>query len=126
MRKTLLGCCWPPASVTPALAQEKTVELKRRWVTGVASAAKRRLGRLRALRSKKHRGTIKIQVYPAQQSARRSTITDMASAASRRYLRSYGYQPGRFPISVPANAITESDARRLDASTLYRKYARRR
>ena len=115
------------ASVTPAVAQEKTFELKfrtgcrprircrRRWKSG-APRSRRTTG-----------GTIKSKVFPAQQLGKAFDHYDMArdGIADVTYINP-GYQPGRFPI-IGAGELPflMSDAKggsmALDA--WYRKYA---
>ena len=128
MRKTLLAVL-VAASVTPALAQEKTIELKiSHWVPA-SPPLQKALEDWAASVEKASGGTIKGQVFPAQQLGKAFDHYDMArdGIADVTYVNP-GYQPGRFPI-IGAGELPflMSDAKggseALDA--WYRKYAAR-
>src|SRR6266705_4344701 len=126
MRKAFLALLLA-ASVTPALAQEKTFELKiSHWVPASHSLQKA-LEDWAAAVEKDSGGTIKSKVFPAQQLGKAFDHYDMArdGIADVTYVNP-GYQPGRFPI-IGAGELPflMSDAKggsmALDA--WYRKYA---
>src|SRR3954454_2121366 len=126
MRKALLALLLA-AGVTPALAQEKTFELKiSHWVPASHSLQKA-LEDWAAAVEKDSGGTIKSKVFPAQQLGKAFDHYDMArdGIADVTYVNP-GYQPGRFPI-IGAGELPflVSDAKGgsegLDA--WYRKYA---
>jgi TRAP-type C4-dicarboxylate transport system substrate-binding protein len=128
MKKTLLALA-VAASVTPALAQEKTIELKiSHWVPA-SHPLQKALEDWAASVEKASGGTIKGQVFPAQQLGKAFDHYDMArdGIADVTYVNP-GYQPGRFPI-IGAGELPflMSDAKggseALDA--WYRKYAAR-
>src|SRR3954469_1282855 len=126
MRKAFLALLLA-ASVTPAMAQEKTFELKiSHWVPASHSLQKA-LEDWAAAVEKDSGGTIKSKVFPAQQLGKAFDHYDMArdGIADLTYINP-GYQPGRFPViaagELPflmANASGGSQA--IDA--WYRKYA---
>ena len=126
MRKALLALLLA-AGVTPALAQEKTFELKiSHWVPS-SHPLQKSLEDWAAAVEKDSGGTIKSKVFPAQQLGKAFDHYDMArdGIADVTYVNP-GYQPGRFPI-IGAGELPflMSDAKggseALDA--WYRKYA---
>jgi TRAP-type C4-dicarboxylate transport system substrate-binding protein len=126
MRKLLLALAIA-AGVTPALAQEKTFDLKiSHWVPA-SHPLQKALEDWAAAVEKASGGTIKGQVFPAQQLGKAFDHYDMArdGIADVTYVNP-GYQPGRFPI-IGAGELPflMSDAKggseALDA--WYRKYA---
>jgi TRAP-type C4-dicarboxylate transport system substrate-binding protein len=126
MRKTFLALLLA-ASVTPALAQEKTFELKLSHWVPASHPLQKALEDWGAAVEKASGGTIKYKVYPAQQLGKAFDHYDMArdGIADVTYVNP-GYQPGRFPI-IGAGELPflMSDAKggsmALDA--WYRKYA---
>jgi TRAP-type C4-dicarboxylate transport system substrate-binding protein len=126
MRKTILALLLA-ASVTPAFAEEQTVNLKiSHWVPA-SHPLQKALEDWAAAVEKASGGTIKSQVFPAQQLGKAIDHYDMArdGIADVTYVNP-GYQPGRFPI-IGAGELPflMSDAKGgsegLDA--WYRKYA---
>jgi len=126
MRKLLLALAIA-AGVTPAMAQEKTFDLKiSHWVPA-SHPLQKALEDWAAAVEKASGGTIKGQVFPAQQLGKAFDHYDMArdGIADVTYVNP-GYQPGRFPI-IGAGELPflMSDAKggseALDA--WYRKYA---
>ena len=115
------------ASVTPALAQEKTFDLKiSHWVPA-SHPLQKSLEDWGAAVEKESGGTIKYHVFPAQQLGKAKDHYDMArdGIADVTYVNP-GYTPGSFPIiaagELPflmSNATGGSEG--LDA--WYRKYA---
>jgi TRAP-type C4-dicarboxylate transport system substrate-binding protein len=126
MRKAFLALLLA-ASVTPALAQDKTVELKLSHWVPASHPLQKALEDWGAAVEKESGGTIKYKVYPAQQLGKAFDHYDMArdGIADVTYVNP-GYQPGRFPI-IGAGELPflMSDAKggsmALDA--WYRKYA---
>ena len=126
MRKTWLALLLA-ASITPAYAAEQTFNLKiSHWVPA-SHPLQKALEDWAAAVEKESGGTIKSQIFPAQQLGKAFDHYDMArdGIADLTYINP-GYQPGRFPIiaagELPfliANAKGGSQA--LDA--WYRKYA---
>src|SRR6195952_1043960 len=112
---------------TPALAQEKTFELKiSHWVPATHSLQKA-LEDWGAAVEKDSGGTIKSRVYPAQQLGKAFDHYDMArdGIADVTYVNP-GYQPGRFPIiSAGELPFLMSDAKggSMGLDAWYRKYA---
>src|SRR3979411_2470214 len=98
MRKTLLALLLA-ASVTPALAQDKTFELKLSHWVPASHPLQKALEDWGAAVEKESGGTIKYKVYPAQQLGKAFDHYDMArdGIADVTYINP-GYQPGRFPI----------------------------
>src|SRR5437016_449288 len=128
MRKTFLALLLA-ASVTPALAQEKTFELKLSHWVPASQPLQKGLEDWGAAVEKQSNGTIKYKVFPAQQLGKAFDHYDMArdGIADVTYINP-GYQPGRFPVigagELPflmADATGGSAA--LDV--WYRKYAAR-
>src|SRR6201996_1452781 len=126
MRKTFLALLLA-AAVTPALAQEKTFELKiSHWVPA-SHPLQKAMEDWGAAVEKASGGTIHYKVFPAQQLGKAFDHYDMArdGIADVTYVNP-GYQPGRFPI-IGAGELPflMSDAKGgsegLDA--WYRKYA---
>jgi TRAP-type C4-dicarboxylate transport system substrate-binding protein len=126
MRKTILALLLA-ASVTPAFAEEQTVNLKiSHWVPA-SHPLQKALEDWAAAVEKASGGTIKSQVFPAQQLGKAIDHYDMArdGIADVTYVNP-GYQPGRFPvIGAGELPFLMSDAKGgsegLDA--WYRKYA---
>src|ERR1044071_1409622 len=126
MRMTLFALL-VAASVTPAMAQEKTFELKiSHWVPA-SHPLQKALEDWGAAVEKDSGGTLKYKVYPAQQLGKAFDHYDMArdGIADLTYINP-GYQPGRFPIIAAGELpFLISDAKggseALDA--WYRKYA---
>jgi len=128
MRKTFLALLLA-ASVTPAIAQEKTFELKiSHWVPA-SHPLQKAMEDWGAAVEKASGGTITYKVFPAQQLGKAFDHYDMArdGIADVTYVNP-GYQPGRFPIigagELPflmSDATGGSEG--LDA--WYRKYAAR-
>src|SRR3954465_15357138 len=126
MRKTFLALLLA-ASVTPALAQEKTFELKLSHWVPASHPLQKALEDWGAAVEKQSGGTIKYKVYPAQQLGKAFDHYDMArdGIADVTYVNP-GYQPGRFPvIAVGQLPFTFADA---DKGTTaldqwYRKHA---
>jgi TRAP-type C4-dicarboxylate transport system substrate-binding protein len=126
MRKTCLALLLA-LSAMPAFAQEKTFNLKiSHWVPA-SHPLQKALEDWGAAVEKASGGTIKYQVYPAQQLGKAFDHYDMArdGIADVTYVNP-GYQPGRFPIigagELPflmSDATGGSEG--LDA--WYRKYA---
>jgi TRAP-type C4-dicarboxylate transport system substrate-binding protein len=126
MKKALLAL-WLATLASPAMAQEKTFELKiSHWVPA-SHPLQKSLEDWGAAVEKASGGTIKYHVYPAQQLGKAFDHYDMArdGIADVTYVNP-GYQPGRFPI-IGAGELPflMSDAtggtKGLDA--WYRKYA---
>ena len=115
------------ASVTPAIAQEKTFELKLSHWVPASHPLQKALEEWGAAVEKESGGTVKSKVFPAQQLGKAFDHYDMArdGIADVTYINP-GYQPGRFPI-IGAGELPflMSDAKggsmALDA--WYRKYA---
>src|SRR5436309_11862969 len=126
MKKMLLALLLA-ASVTPALAQEKTFELKLSHWVPASHPLQKALEDWGSAVEKTSGGTIKYKVFPAQQLGKAFDHYDMArdGIADVTYVNP-GYQPGRFPI-IGAGELPflMSDAKggsmALDA--WYRKYA---
>src|SRR5438445_9933723 len=130
MRKTFLALLLA-ASVTPvltpALAQDKTFELKLSHWVPASHPLQKALEDWGSAVEKESGGTIKYKVFPAQQLGKAFDHYDMArdGIADVTYVNP-GYQPGRFPI-IGAGELPflMSDAKggsmALDA--WYRKYA---
>src|ERR1700687_2754815 len=126
MRKTFLALLLA-AGVTPALAQEKTFELKLSHWVPASHPLQKALEDWGAAVEKESGGTIKYKVYPAQQLGKAFDHYDMArdGIADVTYVNP-GYQPGRFPLIAAGELpFLVGDAKggtaALDA--WYRKYA---
>ena len=113
--------------VSPAMAQEKTFELKLSHWVPASHPLQKALEDWGAAVEKQSGGTVKYKVFPAQQLGKAFDHYDMArdGIADVAYVNP-GYQPGRFPI-IGAGELPflMSDAKggsmALDA--WYRKYA---
>jgi TRAP-type C4-dicarboxylate transport system substrate-binding protein len=128
MRKTILALLLA-ASVTPAFAEEQTFNLKiSHWVPA-SHPLQKALEDWAAAVEKASGGTIKSQVFPAQQLGKAIDHYDMArdGIADVTYVNP-GYQPGRFPI-IGAGELPflMSDAKggSEGLDDWYRKYAAR-
>src|SRR5437879_3410830 len=126
MRKTFLALLLA-AGLTPALAQEKTFELKLSHWVPASHPLQKSLEDWGAAVEKASNGTIKYKVYPAQQLGKAFDHYDMArdGIADLTYINP-GYQPGRFPIIGAGElpflfADAKGGSQAIDA--WYRKYA---
>ena len=126
MKKALLAVLLA-AWAAPALAQEKTFELKiSHWVPA-SHPLQKALEDWGASVEKASGGTIKSRVFPAQQLGKAFDHYDMArdGIADVTYVNP-GYQPGRFPI-IGAGELPflMSDAKggSMGLDAWYRKYA---
>jgi TRAP-type C4-dicarboxylate transport system substrate-binding protein len=111
----------------PALAQDKTFELKLSHWVPPAHPLQKALEDWGASVEKASNGTIKYKVYPAQQLGKAFDHYDMArdGIADLTYVNP-GYQPGRFPIIGAGElpflfADAKGGSQAIDA--WYRKYA---
>jgi TRAP-type C4-dicarboxylate transport system substrate-binding protein len=126
MKKALLAV-WLAALASPALAQEKTFELKLSHWVPASHPLQKALEDWGAAVEKASGGTIKSHVYPAQQLGKAFDHYDMArdGIADVTYVNP-GYQPGRFPI-IGAGELPflMSDAKggSMGLDAWYRKYA---
>ena len=126
MRKALLALLLA-AGVTPALAQEKTFELKiSHWVPA-SHPLQKALEDWAAAVEKDSGGTIKSKVFPAQQLGKAFDHYDMArdGIADVTYVNP-GYQPGRFPIIGAGELpflMSEAKGGSMALDAWYRKYA---
>src|SRR5436309_2636751 len=126
MKKMLLALLLA-ASVTPALAQEKTFELKLSHWVPASHPLQKALEDWGSAVEKESGGTIKYKVFPAQQLGKAFDHYDMArdGIADVTYVNP-GYQPGRFPI-IGAGELPflMSDAKggSMALDVWYRKYA---
>src|SRR3984957_15567063 len=126
MRKAFLALLLV-AGMTPAFGQEKTFNLKiSHWVPA-SHPLQKALEDWGAAVEKESGGTIKYQVFPAQQLGKAFDHYDMArdGIADVTYVNP-GYQPGRFPlIAVGQIPFTFTDGRKGTAALddWYRKYA---
>src|ERR1700742_5210468 len=126
MRKAFLSLLLA-ASVTPAMAQEKTFELKiSHWVPS-SHPLQKALEDWGAWVEKASGRTLKYKVFPAQQLGKAFDHYEMArdGIADVTYVKPR-YQPGRFPIFDAANlpfmlANAKGGTEALD--DWYRKYA---
>src|SRR5579863_8809249 len=126
MRKTLLALLLA-AGVSPAFAQEKTIELKLSHWVPASHPLQKALEDWGAAVEKASGGTIKYKVFPAQQLGKAFDHYNMArdGIADVTYVNP-GYEPGRFPI-IGAGELpflvgdAHGGARAIDA--WYRKYA---
>src|SRR5256714_8310896 len=126
MRKTFLALLLA-ASVTPALAQEKTFELKLSHWVPASHPLQKALEDWGAAVEKQSGGTIKYKVFPAQQLGKAFDHYDMSrdGIADVTYVNP-GYQQGRFPVIGAGElpflmADAKGGSAALDA--WYRKYA---
>jgi TRAP-type C4-dicarboxylate transport system substrate-binding protein len=126
MRKTFLALLLA-ASVTPAFGQDKTVNLKiSHWVPA-SHPLQKSLEDWAAAVEKASGGTIKSQVFPAQQLGKAFDHYDMArdGIADVTYVNP-GYQPGRFPIIGAGELpflISDAKGGSEGLDAWYRKYA---
>src|SRR6201996_2665623 len=126
MRKTWLALL-VAASITPAFAAEQAINLKiSHWVPA-SHPLQKALEDWAAAVEKDSGGTIKSQVFPAQQLGKAFDHYDMArdGIADLTYVNP-GYQPGRFPIIGAGElpflfADAKGGTQAIDA--WYRKYA---
>ncbi len=126
MKKALLAALLA-ALASPAMAQEKTFDLKiSHWVPA-SHPLQKSLEDWGAAVEKASGGTIKSHVYPAQQLGKAFDHYDMArdGIADVTYVNP-GYQPGRFPIIAAGElpflmSAAKGGSMGLDA--WYRKYA---
>src|ERR1700745_3525952 len=128
MRKTLpLLALLVAASVSSAMAEEKTFELKLSHWGPASHPLQKALEDWGAAVEKASGGTIKSKVFPAQQLGKAFAHYDMArdGIADVTYINP-GYQPGRFPI-IGAGELPflMSDAKggSMALDEWYRKYA---
>jgi TRAP-type C4-dicarboxylate transport system substrate-binding protein len=128
MRKTILALLLA-ASVTPAFAEEQTFNLKiSHWVPA-SHPLQKALEDWAAAVEKASGGTIKSQVFPAQQLGKAIDHYDMArdGIADVTYVNP-GYQPGRFPIIGAGELpflISDAKGGSEGLDDWYRKYAAR-
>src|SRR6201747_2088293 len=100
MRKTFLALLLA-ASVTPALAQDKTVNMKvSLWVPPAHPLVPATKAWAEDI-EKASGGTVKMSVFPPEQLGKACDHNDMARAATAdtTYVNP-GYQPGRFPTAA--------------------------
>src|SRR6201993_1893259 len=126
MRKTLLALLLA-AFVSPAMAQEKTFELKLSHWVPASHPLQKALEDWGAAVEKASGGTIKYKVFPAQQLGKAFDHYDMArdGIADIAYVNP-GYQPGRFPIAAAGQLpFVFSDGKKgtLALNEWYHKYA---
>ena len=126
MRKTLLALLLV-AGMTPAFGQEKTFNLKiSHWVPA-SHPLQKALEDWGAAVEKASGGTIKYQVFPAQQLGKAFDHYDMArdGIADVTYVNP-GYQPGRFPIIGAGELpflMSSAKGGSMGLDAWYRKYA---
>jgi TRAP-type C4-dicarboxylate transport system substrate-binding protein len=126
MKKALLAL-WLAALASPAMAQEKTFELKiSHWVPA-SHPLQKSLEDWGAAVEKASGGTIKYHVYPAQQLGKAFDHYDMArdGIADVTYVNP-GYQPGRFPIISAGELpflMSAAKGGSMGLDDWYRKYA---
>src|SRR4051794_27091969 len=126
MRKACLALLLA-ASVSPALAQDKTFDLKiSHWVPA-SHPLQKSLEDWAAAVEKDSGGTIKGKVFPAQQMGKAFDHYDMArdGIADVTYVNP-GYQPGRFPIIGAGELpflISDAKGGSMGLDAWYRKYA---
>src|SRR5579863_8305719 len=98
MKKAVLALL-VAASLSPAMAQEKTFELKLSHWVPASHPLQKALEDWGTAVEKASGGTIKSKVFPAQQLGKAFDHYDMArdGIADVTYVNP-GYQPGRFPI----------------------------
>src|SRR6202522_4231771 len=126
MRKAILALLLA-ASVTPALAQDKTVNMKVSLWVPPAHPLVPATQAWAADIEKASGGTIKISVFPSEQLGKAFDHYDMArdGIADITYVNP-GYQPGRFPIiAIGQMPFMFGDARKGTAAldSWYRQYA---
>ena len=126
MRKTLMALLLV-AGMTPAFGQEKTFNLKiSHWVPA-SHPLQKALEDWGAAVEKESGGTIKYQVFPAQQLGKAFDHYDMArdGIADVTYVNP-GYQPGRFPIIGAGELpflMSSAKGGSMGLDAWYRKYA---
>jgi len=131
MRSKLIALCAAllATGLWPALAQEKTFELKiSHWVPPTHPLQAALEAWAKSVEEASH-GTIKSTIFPAQQLGKAFDHYDMArdGIADMTYVNP-GYQPGRFPIIAAGELpFLMSDAKGGSAAldAWYRKYAGR-
>ena len=131
MRSKLIALCAAllATGLWPALAQEKTFELKiSHWVPPTHPLQAALEAWAKSVEEASH-GTIKSTIFPAQQLGKAFDHYDMArdGIADMTYVNP-GYQPGRFPIIAAGELpFLMSDAKGGSAAldVWYRKYAGR-
>src|SRR3984893_3178379 len=126
MRKTFLALLLA-ASVTPAFAQEKTVNLKVSLWVPPAHPLVPATQAWAADIEKASGGSIKVAVFPSEQLGKAFDHYDMArdGIADITYVNP-GYQPGRFPIAAAGQLpFVFSDGKKgtLALNEWYHKYA---
>jgi TRAP-type C4-dicarboxylate transport system substrate-binding protein len=126
MRKVVLAMLLA-ASVTPALAQDKSFDLKISTWVPASHPLQKAFEDWSAKVEKESDGTIKSKVFPAQQLGKAFDHYDMArdGIADITYVNP-GYQPGRFPIiSAGELPFLMSDAKggSMALDEWYRNYA---
>jgi TRAP-type C4-dicarboxylate transport system substrate-binding protein len=126
MKKALL-VVWLAALASPAMAQEKTFELKLSHWVPASHPLQKALEDWGAAVEKESGGTIKYKVFPAQQLGKAFDHYDMArdGIADVTYINP-GYQPGRFPIIGAGELpLLMSDAKggSMGLDAWYRTYA---
>src|ERR1700721_2910902 len=126
MRKTLLALLLA-ASVTPALAQDKTVNLKVSLWVPPAHPLVPATQAWAADIEKASGGTIKATVFPSEQLGKAFDHYDMArdGIADVTYVNP-GYQPGRFPIIGAGELpflMSSAKGGSMGLDAWYRKYA---
>jgi TRAP-type C4-dicarboxylate transport system substrate-binding protein len=126
MKKALLALLLA-SLLSPAMAQEKNVELKLSHWVPASHPLQKALDDWGASVEKESAGTIKYKVYPAQQLGKAFDHYDMArdGIADVAYVNP-GYQPGRFPIIAAGELpFLMSDAKggSMGLDAWYRKYA---
>ncbi|MBV9954571.1 MAG: TRAP transporter substrate-binding protein [Pseudolabrys sp.] len=112
---------------TPALAQEKTFELKLSHWVPASHPLQKALEDWGAAVEQASGGTLKYKVFPAQQLGKAFDHYDMArdGIADLTYINP-GYQPGRFPVIAAGELpFLMSDAKggSMGLDAWYRKYA---
>src|SRR6202142_3606329 len=126
MKKALLAL-WLATLASPAMAQEKTFELKiSHWVPA-SHPLQKALEDWGAAVEKASGGTITYKVYPAQQLGKAFDHYDMArdGIADITYVNP-GYQPGRFPIIGAGELpflMSDGKGGSMGLDAWYRKYA---
>src|SRR6476646_847638 len=115
------------AFVSPALAQEKTFELKLSHWVPASHPLQKALEDWGAAVEKASGGTIKYKVFPAQQLGKAFDHYDMArdGIADFTYVNP-GYQPGRFPLIAAGELpflVGNAQGGNRAIDSWYRKYA---
>jgi TRAP-type C4-dicarboxylate transport system substrate-binding protein len=127
MRKTLLALLLAAGVITPALAQEKTFELKLSHWVPASHPLQKAMEDWGAAVERDSGGTIKYKVFPAQQLGKAFDHYDMArdGIADVTYINP-GYQPGRFPIIGAGELpflMSDAGGGSMALDAWYRKYA---